>query len=367
MLTITIYFILGIAFLLFGADILVRGSVRVSEALGIPPLIMGLTVVAFGTGSPELAISLKAQVVGSSEIALGNIIGSNICNILLILGVTALLTTVTISIQVVRRDVPFFVFISFAPLVLGYNGIISRIDGLFLVCLYLLYTYWLVRESRQTEDVIQVPKKHFKQKSTNFRKYFLIWNIWLIMFGLLSLFIGSQWVVDSAVSFARILGISKLVIGLTIISFSTSLPEIATSVVAALRGRIEIAVGNVVGSNIFNILIVLGIASTVSSHGIHVTQQALWVDIPVMISTSIICLPIFLTGRMIDRFEGGLLLFYYGIYMVYLFLRTSGNAYLPEYIAITLGFVIPLTFLILSISFWRFLKQKLRLHPKRNE
>ena len=358
MLIITVYLLLGFVFLLFGADILVRGSVRIAEALGIPPLIMGLTVVAFGTGSPELAISLKAQVVGSSEIALGNIIGSNICNTLLILGITAVLTTVSISIQVVRRDVPFIVLISFAPLVLGINGKISRIDGLLLICLYLLYTYWLVRGSRQTEDLIQVPKKSIKQKSANSRTYFLIWNLWLIMCGLLFLFIGSQWVVDSAVSFARILGITELVIGLTIISFSTSLPEIATSVVAALRGRIDIAVGNVIGSNIFNILMVLGIASAVSSHGINVTQQALWVDIPVMISTSIICIPIFLTGRMIDRLEGGLLLFYYGIYMVYLFMRTGGNAYLPEYIAITLGFVIPLTLVILAISFWRFLKEK---------
>jgi cation:H+ antiporter len=353
MFIVLVLTILGLAFLVFGAEVLVRGAARLAAALGLSPLVIGLTVVAFGTSSPELAVSLKAQVLGSSDVALGNVVGSNICNVLLILGCTSLVAPVAISAKVIRRDVPIMIGVSFLPLLLGFNGTIGRGSGILLFTLFLAHSYWIVRTSRREAAMEDLQRSETAEEPGDSVSHHWIWNVSLVIAGLILLFLGARWVVTGAVTLARFLGVSELVIGLTVVAVSTSLPEIATSVVAGFRGQTDIAVGNVVGSNIFNILLVLGLSCSVAPRDLHVEPHALWVDIPVMIAASVACLPIFFTGRIIDRWEGGLFLLGYCAYMVYLVLRASSHAFLPTYSVIVLGFALPLVIIVLAISFIR--------------
>lgn len=346
MLTLLILFVLGLAFLILGADILVRGAVGIAAAMGISPLVLGLTVVAFGTSSPELAVSLKAQYVNASDVALGNVVGSNICNILLILGCSALLAPIAISTRVISRDLPVMIGVSFLPLLLGFDGAIGRRDGILLFSLFLAHTYWIVRTSRR-----EIPENVLIQDNHSANiSYHRFWNPCMIVAGLILLFLGSNWVLDGAVSLVRFLGITELVIGLTIIAVSTSLPEIATSMVAAFRGQTDIAVGNVIGSNIFNVLLILGLSCAVSPRDLQVAPNALQVDIPVMIAVSIACLPIFFTRGTIDRWEGFLFIFYYCAYTAYLILRAGSHALPTTYGALLLGFAIPVTLITLLVS-----------------
>jgi cation:H+ antiporter len=335
-------------FLIIGAEALVRGASSIATMLGISPLVIGLTVVAFGTSSPELAVSIKSALSGQANIAMGNVVGSNIFNVLFILGISALIVPLVVSQQLVRLDVPLMVTLSVVVLVLSLDKTLSRVDGVILVTGLVTYVWFLIHQSQR--ETIAVREEYAKEFGTE-RHVKGNWpkNVGLVIGGLVLLVLGSRWLVDSAVLFAQYLGVSELVIGLTIVAAGTSLPEVVTSVIAAVRGERDIAVGNVVGSNIFNIMGVLGCASMVAPTGIEVAPAVSRFDIPVMIVVAFACLPIFYTGGSISRKEGALFLGYYASYTLYLVLAASHHDALPRYSAVMLYFVTPLTMVTLII------------------
>ncbi|PKD44055.1 sodium:calcium antiporter [Rhodohalobacter barkolensis] len=306
-------FILGLVFLIFGAEILVNGASKIAATVGLSPLIIGLTVVAFGTSSPELSVSLKSLLSGQVDVAAGNVIGSNIFNVLFILGLSALITPLIITQKLIRFDVPIMVILSVAVWLFSLNGSISQLEGGILFIALLIYIFILIYKGKkdQTEDT-----SDYSEGGSRFK--LLLKNGIFVILGLVLLVYGSRWFVDGAVTLARHFGVSELVIGLTIVAMGTSLPEVFTSAVAAFRGERDIAVGNVVGSNIFNLLGVLGMTGLLSKTGMIVNSSAISFDIPVMIFAALLCLPIFFSGKIISRKEGGVMLGLYVLYIVYL-------------------------------------------------
>jgi len=341
-------FALGLSLLIIGAEALVRGASRMAAALGISPLVIGLTVVALGTSSPELAVSIKSTLAGQSGIALGNIIGSNISNILLIIGLSALILPLSISQQLIRLDVPLMIVLSVLVLILSADHSIGRTDGLILATGLVIYISFLIWHNRKENSENATKRAYESSKSENVKANW-IKNIGLFLGGLLLLVIGSRWLITSAVSIARHLGVSELVIGLTIIAAGTSLPEAVTSVIAAIRGERDIAVGNVVGSNILNIMGVLGITGLVAPKGIEVSNAVIGFDLPIMIVVALACLPIFFSGCSISRLEGAFLLGYYFLYNAYLILSAAQHDALPIFSNAVLYFLIPFTVIIMII------------------
>lgn len=354
-----LWFVIGLVLLLVGAEALVRSAARLAAGLGITPLVIGLTVVAFGTSSPELAVSVQSALSGRADMALGSVIGSNLFNILFILGLSATIAPLVVSHQLIRLDVPLMIGASLLLLGMAWDLKIGRLDGLVLGTGLVVYTLFLIRQSRK-EAALKGTDEFEKQygsaaiKPRSVREWTMA--VGLIVLGLGMLVLGSRWLVAGAVAIARVAGLSELIIGLTIVAAGTSLPEVATSVLASLKGERDIAVGNVVGSNLFNILSVLGLSAVVSPDGITVPMAALDFDIPVMIAATVACLPIFFTGYQIARWEGFVFLGYYAAYTAYLILDAAGHDALPLYSSVMLLFVIPITALtlaILSVQAWR--------------
>ncbi len=341
-------FILGLVLLIVGAEMLVRGSSRLAAVMGISPLVIGLTVVAFGTSSPELAVSFNAALNNQASIAVGNVIGSNIFNILFILGVSALITPLVVSQQLVRFDVPLMIGVSVLVLVLALDQVFSRLDGLLLFSGLVLYIGYSIYQSRRETTAVQEEYSQEFGIEKDPKSNTLV-NLGLVVVGLVLLVIGSGWLVDSTVAFAQYMGISELVVGLTIVAAGTSLPEVVTSVIAALRGERDIAVGNVVGSNLFNLMGVLGLASLVSPTSIAVSTAVISFDLPVMIAVALAALPIFFTGGTISRQEGVALLAYYIAYTAYLILAVSAHDALEGFTMVMLYFVMPLTVLTMVV------------------
>ncbi len=358
--TMTIFlFVIGLVALIGGAEMLVRGASRLAIIVGISPLVVGLTVVSYGTSAPELAVSVQSSFAGQPDMAIGNVVGSNIANILLILGLSAVITPLVVSLQLIRFDVPLMIGASILLLVIGMDGKIGRLDGILLFLGAIAYTTWLIYQSRkETQAQRQAENARSAENAENKAEeapppasMLMVWarSILLIGAGLGLLIVGSRWLVDGAVAFATLLGMSEFIISLTIVAAGTSLPEVATSAIASMRGERDIAVGNVVGSNIFNILSVLGLAAVVAPEGIPVGQDALHFDIPIMIVVAIACLPIFFTGHMIARWEGALFLGYYLAYTTYLILRGTSHIALPLFSTFLGFFALPLTAITLLI------------------
>lgn len=350
-----ILFIAGLALLIFGADLLVRGASRLSLSLGIAPLVVGLTVVAFGTSAPELAVSVKGALDGQTDIALGNVVGSNILNILFILGLSALIAPLVVDRQLIRQEVPILIGLSLLVGVMAMDLRLSFAEGLLLVSLMVGYTLLLYFQGKRAPaaEVADELLPHAPGPASKLPVQLL-----LIAVGLGMLVLGSRWLVDSATVFATALGVSPLVVGLTIVSFGTSLPEVATSVIAALRGEREIAVGNVLGSNIFNLVAVLGISSMVAADGLTVPPSLLAFDLPVMIAVAVACLPILFTGHLIARWEGAVFLGYYVAYTTYLVLYAQDHDALDEYSLVMRTVVIPLTVVTLGAVVVRELRRR---------
>lgn len=337
-------FIAGLLLLIGGAEVLVRGASRLAAAFGISPLVVGLTVVAFGTSSPELAVSIKAVVSDQGGVSIGNVVGSNIFNVLFILGLSALVTPLVVAQQLVKLDVPLMILLSVLVLVLGLDGVYSRVEGLILFGGLIIYIAFLLVQSRKESPAVleEYDREFGEQKLSS------PWlNLVMVVVGLGLLMLGSNWFVDSAIIIARYFGVSDAIIGLTIVAVGTSLPEVVTSVIASLRGERDIAVGNIVGSNLFNIMGVLGLASLVAPAGLNVPDAVLHFDIPVMIVVAFACLPVFFTGSEISRWEGAVLLAYYVGYTLYLVLASSHHDALPAFSVIMLYFAIPLTIVTL--------------------
>jgi len=344
-----VYLIAGLVLLVAGAEVLVRGAAKLAAQFGIPPLIIGLTVVAFGTSAPETAVSVQAALDGSGDLAIGNVVGSNIANVLLILGLTALIAPLIVSRQLIRLDVPIMIGASLLTFGLAWDGSLSRLDGALLFAGVLTYTGFLIYSARKDKggDDDEFAKEFGLDEAP--KPYAWAINLGLIIAGLVLLVTGSNFLVEGAVTLARALGISELVIGLTVVAIGTSLPELATSILAAIKGERDIAVGNIVGSNIFNLLCVLGLASLVSPAAISVSPNALAFDFPVMIAVAVACLPIFFAGYRINRWEGLLFLAYYVAYTLYLILSSTGRPFADVMGEAMLGYVLPLTAVTLIV------------------
>lgn len=317
--------------------------------MGISPLVIGLTVVAFGTSSPELAVSLGAAWMGQPDLAVGNVVGSNIFNVLLILGLSAAIIPLAVAQQLVRVDVPLMIGVSVLLYVVAADGRIGRGEGALLSGLgagYVALSMWLSkRESKAVK--LEYSEAFGEDPAGNKTSEYVLQGA-IAALGLAMLYLGAEWLVEGSVALARMWGISELVIGLTIVSAGTSMPEVATSVMAAIRGERDIAVGNVIGSNIFNILFVLGLSGLVAPRGVPVSGQALAADIPIMIAVAFACFPIFFRG-FIGRWEGVVFLAYYVAYVVYLILHATGHGMLPLFKEAMLFFVLPLTGLTLIV------------------
>lgn len=350
----------GLAVLIVGAEVLVRGASRLASALGIPSLIIGLTIVAFGTSSPELAVSVQSALNGQADIAIGNVVGSNIFNVLFILGISAVIVPLIVAQQLVRMDVPIMIGVSVLTWLLALNGIIERWEGALLFAGIVAYTVFLVWQGRKEKsgEVKEEYEHEYGQKEARTAGRLLL-NGALAVVGLILLVFGSRWFVQGAIDVARAFGVDELVIGLTLVAAGTSMPEVATSIIAAIRGERDIAVGNVVGSNIFNLLAVLGLTAIVApGGGIPVAPGMLVIDIPFMVAVAVACLPIFFTGHVIMRWEGVIFLLYYVAYTVYLYFTATSHAALPQFQTFMLLFVAPLTVVTIVVSVLRELRAR---------
>lgn len=321
-----IMLVVGLVLLVVGADLLVKGAARLAGSFGIPALVIGLTVVAFGTSAPELAVSVKAAFSGQAELAIANVVGSNIFNVLFILGAAAMISPLIISRQLIRQDVPIMVLISVAALLMTLDGNISRLEAAILFAGLLGYTWFLFRQGKaKGADTVDEEVEAMLKSTTP------AWqNALLVIGGLILLVLGARWLVESAVEIARAWGVNEAVIGLTIVAAGTSLPEVVTSIVATIRGERDIAVGNVVGSNIFNILCVLGLSGLVSPIPLLAGEQMAMVDIPVMVGVALLCVPLFFIGSVLNRIEGLLFMLLYIAYTWYLVAMALKESYLPD-------------------------------------
>jgi len=340
-------FCAGLAGLVIGATLMVRGASKLALSFGISPLVVGLTVVAFGTSAPEVAVSVGAVLGGTTDVAVGNVVGSNIFNVLFILGLSALITPLVVDNQLIRQEVPIMIGVSMLLAAVGLDGSISLFDAGLLAVLMVAYTVFVIVQSRrQTAAGQATPSEEVPAVTAGAWDSKLPGQLLLIAAGLTALVLGSDALVSAAVAVARDLGVSELVIGLTIVAAGTSMPEVATSVTAAIKGERDMAVGNVVGSNVFNILGCVGISGIVAAltgPGLALPPALLAFDLWVMLAVALACLPVFLSGREIARWEGGVFVAYYIAYVAYLILAAQRHAALGPFSQAMLGFVLPLT------------------------
>lgn len=330
--------IIGLVVLVVAAEFFVRGASGLAARFGISPLVVGLTVVAFGTSAPELAVSLSAVWEGSPDLAMGNAVGSNIFNVLFILGLTAMIAPLIVAQKLVRIDVPIMIGAAVALWMMTLDGRLERHEGVMLFAGIVVYVVLAVWSSRRESSAVRA---EYEEANACAHK-----PIWLTLLqlagGLAGIVLGARWLVQGATDIAAALGVSDLIIGLTIVAAGTSLPEVATSVVAAVRGHRDIAIGNVIGSNIFNTLGILGATGALAPDGLPVASSVLAFDIPVMLGVSIACLPVLISGLGISRGEGAALLAGYIAYTAYLIFNATGHDELARISSITLWFALPL-------------------------
>lgn len=339
---------------------MVRGAVDFAERLGMSKLLVGLTVVAFGTSAPELAICLDAMAMEKPDIALGNIVGSNITNILLILGLTAAFFPIVIHRQIVQREVPIMIGVSVLFLILCIDGVLGIVDGIILIAVMAAFLFWQIRSEQKSNEVridtVESDSEGNEKVETQVKKINWI-SFVVVLAGVACLWFGAGWMVIGASGLATSFGVSKLVVGLTVVAVGSSAPEIVTALLAAKRGFPEMAVGSVVGSNIFNLLLVGG-ATILFSPNIEIPEAAFQFDIPIMLVSSIACLPIFAAGHRIDRWEGILFLVCFVAFIALLFVKPASDPTFPTWAQLVWPFVTPLilaTCLALVMhKYWRF-------------
>jgi cation:H+ antiporter len=299
----------GLVLLAVGAEALVRGSTSIALRLGVTPLVIGLTIVAFGTGSPELFVSVEAAYRGNSGIALGNVVGSNISNIALILGVSSLVRPMRVHSSLIRREIPLMIGVTLILCLLLFDGMLSRLDGLLLVDSSIVYTTFAYMSANR--DRSRVVRDEFDAGIRELGRPGWL-DTTLVVVGFVALLIGAKLLLVGATVVATALGVSQVVIGLSIVAIGTSLPELATSVVAAARGEADVAFGNVIGSNILNILCILGVAALIRPFDVQGLRP---LDVGVLIGTAVLILPLMWRGSVLNRWEGGALLTGYFIYL----------------------------------------------------
>lgn len=345
----------GLVLLLIGAELMVRAAVRLAERLHVRPLIIGLTIVALGSSAPQMTVSLQAALTDNPDIAVGSVVGSGIFNILVTLGLSALIIPLRVSRQLVRLDIPLMIGASLLVFILAWNKDLGRFDGVLLLGALALYLGLLFRQSRHST------RPHTERPKDTQQSWLI--SVLMILAGLAMLVSAGRLLLGAAVVVATDLGLSERVIGLTVVAVGTSLPELATSLIAALRGQRDIAVGNVIGANLFNLLGVLGLTALLAPTPLSVSPNALDFDLPVMLGVAALCLPVFYSGYRVTRAEGLLLLGLYLVYGLHVVSFTTGMPLAGKLERLMLFYVLPalLTFLLFtSIRAWR------RQHQKRD-
>ncbi|MFM8409588.1 MAG: calcium/sodium antiporter, partial [Alphaproteobacteria bacterium] len=350
---------LGLVCLVPGASLLVSGASGLALAFGLSPLVVGLTIVAIGTSSPELAVTARSALAGEGGLAVGNVVGSNVCNVLLILGLSALVAPLAVARRVTRQEIPLMIVVSFAAAMLCRDGLVSRFEGFLLLAGYAAFTWFQLRQG--TADATSVPLDTKRLPAPGGERSAGGWmpDVIRVVAGLVLLGLGASWMVDGAADVAHALGLSDLVIGLTVVAIGTSLPEIAASVAAAWRGEGDIAVGNVVGSNIANLLLILGVGAVLAPGGLSVAPEARQLDLPVMLVTAVACLPVALDGQSIARWEGGLFVAWYAAYLAYVVLSALANPLLGRFTDALVFFALPMSAVTLAVLLARGLRQEL--------
>ena len=351
----TIDVLLGIGLLFGGGELFVQGSVAMAVIFGIPQLVIGLTVVSLGTSAPELFVSLSSVLEGADTLAVSNAVGSNIFNVMVVLGASALVLPLKVESRLVRRDVPLLIAISAAVWGMASTGLVTWQSGIALVLALVINTIWEIRTAREEPDDSEGAEPEIQSDAG--RGGWTMAVLRLIA-GIVILTIGSRVLVSGATSAATLLGVSEAVIGLTIVSAGTSMPELITSLVAALRGRTDLAIGNVVGSCLLNLMLVLGGgALAAAARGLEVSPELIQDDLPVMLLTSLACLPIFWTRGCISRLEGGLLLGLYALYVIDNVLpRTTLSSWSDEFRLVMLCVVLPVVMIVIitqAIFYWK--------------
>lgn len=362
--------LLGLVLLVAGGEMLVRGAAGLAERIGMSPLVVGLTVVAFATSAPELAVTIGAVLRGEPGLAVGNVVGSNIANVLMILGAAAVILPLMVKIQLVRVDIPFMAAFSVLFFLLASDGGLSRVDGLILFVLLLLYisvAIILSKREGQADDLhgpgasiatasagrvgqtvgYEADTMTEAVEEVEAKDGSIVRDLVFLLIGVALLIVGANILVSGATGIARAFGVSELIVGLTVVAIGTSLPELATSIVAVRRGQRDLAVGNVVGSNIFNIGAVAGLAGIISPTGLPVPESALALDIPLMIASAAVLIPLAFTGKVIARWEGALLLGLYVAYLIYTVLAAAERPILQGFTTVMLWFITPLLVLTL--------------------
>lgn len=326
MLAHSVWFAAGLALLIVGAEIMVRGGAGVAARLGISPIIIGLTIVSIGTSAPELAVGVVAAQGGSGALAVGNIAGTNIVNILLILGLSAFILPLRLETRTIRLELPMMAAAALTLWAVTVDGRMNRTDGAILVVLALVYTgvvIWsALRESRavvaefEAELAEEFDAGDGGTGPAEGRRMFA--NVLMTIGGIVVIVIGADWLVDGAVGMARQFGVSDALIGLTVVAIGTSTPELVTTLISTIRGDRDIAVGNLIGSSIYNILLILGVTALVPAAGMDLPNSLVRIDIPIMVAVALACIPIFISGRRVSRLEGGLMVAAYLGYLAFL-------------------------------------------------
>ena len=317
------WFLVGLAAMVVGAEVMVRGGAKIASRLGISPIVVGLTVVSIGTSMPELAVGVAAASEGNGALAVGNIAGTNVVNLLLVLGLSALLLPLALEMRTLRFELPVMAGAAVLLWVLVVDGVLSRLDGLVLVIGAIVYTVAVIHASRrETRDVqaefadaYPVDGTTTSVSSGGSRTAL---HVGMALGGIAVIVVGADWLVDAAVGMAREFGVSDALIGLTVVAIGTSAPELVTTVVSTLRGERDIAIGNLLGSSIYNILLILGVTGLVPAHGLALPPELVRIDTPIMVAVALVCIPIFISGRRVSRIEGGAMVAAYVGFLIFL-------------------------------------------------
>lgn len=321
MLSNVLTFLFGLIVITVGAEILLKGASKIASLLNIRPIVIGLTVVSVGTSLPELAVGLTAIGEGAGDIAVGNIAGTNIVNILFILGLSAAIRPLPLQMKSVKTELYTMIFAGILLFVLSLDGRLNTWDGLLMFILGIIYLIIIVRTSKNERAFVQSEfKEEFEPSTTKEKADYKIWswNVMLLFCGIIATIYGAEKLVDGAVSIAQYFGMSDAVIGLTIIAIGTSAPELATTIVGTIRNERDVAIGNLLGSSIINIFIILGITSIFTSNGVNVSDDILWFDLPLVALVALVCYPVFRSDQMVSRREGILFVSLYFAYLSYL-------------------------------------------------
>lgn len=321
MLSNVLTFLFGLIVITVGAEILLKGASKIASLLNIRPIVIGLTVVSVGTSLPELAVGLTAIGEGAGDIAVGNIAGTNIVNILFILGLSAAIRPLPLQMKSIRTELYTMIVAGILLFVLSLDGRLNTWDGLLMFILGIIYLIIIVRTSKNERAFVQSEfKEEFEPSTTKEKSDYKVWswNIMLLFCGIIATIYGAEKLVDGAVSIAQYFGMSDAVIGLTIIAIGTSAPELATTIVGTIRNERDVAIGNLLGSSIINIFIILGITSIFTSNGVNVSDDILWFDLPLVALVALVCYPVFRSDQMVSRREGILFVSLYLAYLSYL-------------------------------------------------